>query len=91
MKCDVLMNDSRTIVMVDCELVREYRRLHAGWVAMAPGNYFPVEWFNSPNGLKIGVQIPVNVRSRITSSTICHPTEPIFFDLDSEFAKDFFK
>lgn len=91
MQFDLLMNESRSIVMVDCEIIKLHRRLHAGWVAMAPGNYRAVEWFNAPNGLLIGIQIPINIRARVVPSTICHPEEPIFFDLDKQFAKDFFQ
>ena len=90
MQFDLLISESRSIVMVDCELVRIHRRLEAGWVAMAPGNYRPVEWLKAQNGLLVGVQIPVNIRSRIVPATICDPNEAIFFELDKQFARDFF-
>lgn len=90
MQLDLLMSESRNIVMVDCELAPHHRRLEAGWVAMAPGNYRPIEILISGD-LEIPVLIPLNIRVRVTPSTICHPTERIFFDLDTEFAKEFFK
>lgn len=91
MQVDLLTNNASTIVMVDCEIIQFSRQLHAGWVAMCPGNYSPVEWLESSTGLRIGVQIPLNIRSRIVPCTLAHPTEPYFFDLDQQFAKDFFR
>lgn len=90
MKIDLLMNDARSLIFVDCELVREFRRLHVGFVVMAPGNYQPTEILKSQLGFEVLVQIPVNLRSRSVPSTISHPREPIFFDLDPKFARDLF-
>lgn len=91
MRFDLLMSETRNIVMVDCELVKHHRRLEAGWVFMAPGNYRPVETLISCEGLEIPVLILEDFRVRLTPSTICHPREPIFFEIDSQFAKEFFK